>query len=107
MERTIWGTTSPIKPIHPLTATAEAVNKADTMMRIRLTIFTFTPSVMAECSPISSAFKALDRYIRHKNAGIMSIPNRGISLHSALPNPPSIQKVASLTAASFGAVYTM
>ena len=63
-----------------------------------------TPRVTAELSPMSMAFRGRARAISTRNRGGRIRASRGRSSHLALPSPPSIQKVASRTAASSGAV---
>ena len=103
-DRTRWGMTSPTKPMQPLTATAEAVSRAEDRMSTPRTRSRSTPRVTAELSPMSMAFRGRARAISTRNRGGRISASRGRSSHLALPSPPSIQKVASRTAASSGAV---
>ena len=74
-----------------------------TISRLRTT-FRLTPRVMAELSPHHHGVEGL-RQRQHQEEGRGTRQSsRGRSSHSALPRPPSIQKVASRTAASSGAV---
>ena len=96
--------TSPTKPMQPLTATEEAVSRAVTPMSTLRTTVRLTPRVTAELSPIIMALRGLARASISRRAGGTRPASSGTSAHSALPSPPSIQKVASRTAASSGAV---
>ena len=100
----MWGTISPTNPIQPLTATAEDVSTAVMKMSSFLTAFTFTPSVIAELSPIIMAFRGRANIIITTADGISTAYVIIRSDHSALPRPPSIQNVACRTCASLGAV---
>ena len=82
---------------------ARTRNAVTPMSTLRTTV-RLTPRVTAELSPIIMALRGLARASISRRAGGTRPASSGTSAHSALPSPPSIQKVASRTAASSGAV---
>ena len=92
--------------MQPLTDTAEAVSSAESAIRIFRTRLMFTPKVTAELSPIIMAFRGIASKYSSTAEPASTIRGNSTSLPSAPLRPPSIQKVAWRTAASWGAVYT-
>lgn len=98
----MWGTTSPIKPIDPVTAINADVNSVVNSRSNTLIHLTLIPSIIALVSPTNKISSDLER----KNVMIITIQNiingnNKIS-HFAPPKLPTVQKSAVLAWLVFG-----
>lgn len=103
-DRTRWGMTSPTKPMQPLTATAEAVSRAGGQDEHSPHPVQIHPQGDGGAVPHEHGVQGTGQGHQHQEQGRKDQCQQGQVLPFGCASPPSIQKVASRTAASSGAV---
>lgn len=90
--RSMCGMTRPMNPMTPTKDTAAATTTVDRMSTNSLVLFTSTPRSMAWESPIIMAFRGFACVMSRMEQTVIIGAMRAISLQSALPRFPMVQK---------------